>query len=1472
MLGTQRAKHSVFVLLEVLLTARWSCGDILYSTPSLFCSGQMLKYYWHATKSFQPTMPVFVRRDMSGILGMLAHLTTSASPFVQQIRFCGQLGLPVARFIAAAPSMWSLATNQTQKKTQQGTTEEHADKVAPGEDLADGDAGFTMEYFHIVNTINHFAHAGGMDVIEQALMHPDRCGLLGISMLLPVLQSASNFLIPGRRMQVLSALNAVLQYIEQGFAAAHDFSVFEGANDDSGPSYTVLSSVLCMCANIGRPLVPPDGVDSQVFPLQRELILRLLNSGNFTQQLAAVKELHQAFTRAEESDHRATLVASTSGGHSGAQTGQICTAAVKALVGWVRDSGIVRQVIRSNLHQTQYAEAAQRVLAPLLQSGGVSAEDLDLLWHLAEDATIFEDIRANACGMLGALAPYMDVSSRATLFSRVKSKGLSSSPAEIANAIRLLSSIPAAPRDDSFGRDVVLTLCDIVLRADASLQAATTSALTDACLRHQPTDPAKVAPEADWAIVVGAKCLTALAADHSNIPAAYQMDRIMTLVLSVYYPKAGQNENFHRVVNSHGAILVTAMKATSRLFSELANASTPGTLNLVKSLASSAFTHDNAVEILLRLVSEAARNGTYYLSLVQLKTMYHWTTMDGILDSDADRVWDLLTSFVCGRDRQMQQDTAVGFFHNHLSKIDPERVTVPAWRCITAYMAVSSNWDVELREESEDYASVIEVSPGLTWECSRQLMAAVTLQGGEAVAAAASLLLAHLVGSSLGHVLGVEAQKKLVSEDIAAWRAELFSAVETLTGRLPRSWYDCPPLLSMGDIKNTAEKIVVNSSGLMYNMEACRRAQRALEHLHELVEQCHCRSVPSLVAHAASYRDVEMVVDLTMQSIAVETGTGHQGQSVVSGTSLRGKHRGNGTVRMSVALPCNSYVGALRAAAAEHARREFHVTVLPENIRMFSGGREHANDAALVRDTVRSPVMLMYSQQANQYTAPSIERRAELDACSAATMMVDDAALYGSVLAMAQLRVSGRQANQNSSKGSELDEAPIRTCSRLRQAAQHLLASLPTCRDALADVERLLTMDDARGPLDQLLHGSPSDTGVVDPNDALTRYVIEMVCSLVLPARTPVMPEDITSDAEMRAVTMQAQLFSSQLLPKLLEWCTERPTLGGPETAPGMHEALLLLASNVCGEILRAHELMKEGSSVTEQVETANVDPTDAAAARSILRYALAVMGAALQRFSSSPSNCIQGGNKDGSFEDVAIVGSRANEEAQERLCIRALELLRSCVEACPPLADEMVASSPEPDQYLSRVVNGILAHRSANLRGVAAVWVERLAEVGTSSRRWVLSNVVQPLLLATGTNEEQAELCNSMLSSLQPDEGEAASQLLETLIERLLVTADGDQPLRGPVESVLALVRALECQDMERCDSIVLKLLTVCLYPELSYMATTAGSDAAPAVLFENHNLVLKAAHRSPACREVSSACSGPFFFLSCFTFCGRD
>ncbi len=82
--------------------------------------------------------------------------------------------------------------------------------------------------------------------------------------------------------------------------------------------------------------------------------------------------------------------------------------------------------------------------------------------------------------------------------------------------------------------------------------------------------------------------------------------------------------------------------------------------------------------------------------------MLEWATKKALTPHDSAQAWNLITQMVYGR-HEVVEEAAVSFLHTHLCTLTPETLTWQGWRCITAYLAALSNWEVVIPEGSASY-------------------------------------------------------------------------------------------------------------------------------------------------------------------------------------------------------------------------------------------------------------------------------------------------------------------------------------------------------------------------------------------------------------------------------------------------------------------------------------------------------------------------------------------------------------------------------------------------------------------------------------------------------------------------------------------------------------------------------------------------------------------------------------------------
>jgi hypothetical protein len=408
--------------------------------------------------------------------------------------------------------------------------------------------------------------------------------------------------------------------------------------------------------------------------------------------------------------------------------------------------------------------------------------------------------------------------------------------------------------------------------------------------------------------------------------------------------------------------------------------------------------------------------------------------------------------------------------------------------------------------------------------------------------------------------------------------------------------------------------------------------------------------------------------------------------------------------------------------------------------------------------SINSTVMVAHSERPNAYSQPPAALRAHLDAASPAAFMAEGPEVYSAALALAQAAPP-----QGAGGGATL-----------RHVARQLLAVLPTSEETLHDMQRVLESDDAAAELGALL-AEPAEGGPPRVKEAVLLYAVQTLCVLTLPQHNPLEPTEAAAAAEARAGALRRRLWPSGALPALLRLLTAQPALGGPALAPTVHAAVLLLVSAAGLELLEA--------------------PSPAPAAPAALAaYAVGMMRAALPGFAVDGAAGGGGG------------GPALSQASQELLCRRGLEVIDLALEAdaavapglAPPDPPDPPAAAP-PAATLAAVINGMLVSPNAALHGLAGGWVERFARGAPAACRWAFAAVVRPVLLGAAANAHQTALANRFLRELPPSEEGLARSLLASVLQRLGAAAAAGEgaPLKGAAETVLTLVRKLDCREV---------------------------------------------------------------------------
>jgi len=1352
----------------------------------------------------------------------------------------------------------------------------------------------------ITDLINLFGQHHGLDVVVSALQAPDRCGLSGVYMFINVLSFAMPSFLPDYREEIRPAVQAVLKYINQGFSAASDFSVFEddgagagahGGNNDTGaddgqPAYHTLTLIMHHCCDISM-LLNDGGIEEcqMAAPLQRELVLRLLRSGHFTRQLAAVKELYQLYTRAArwnsgansalteseaaDDDGEAALGNLAGGSSSRTRKSSSSPASLQAFIDWIRAEKIVDQILRTNLHQPQYSEAAQRLLVHLARHGTVTTTHISFLWDLIEDAATFEDIKLNVCSILGALTSHLPTETQSNVLQRAAEMALSESPALLTLSLKLLESISRNDSDYKMPHQVLNTLCNIILRTEAPLEAATSAYLSDACLRY--IDCSAPGTDTDWPRLVTEKCTEALKSGQGGVPAAYQLFETFTKIVPAYFPKPVCTFQFPHVlqfqivspflycflifiilklfnvlqeleraffedINANAKLLVMGMDAYSAFLAHQ-RAAMASTSSTTTAPPVGCISHAMAVEKYHRMLSELVVRGNYYITPPQLVRILRWATVESATPADSNSSWRLLMLMVQDRRKEIEPVAANRFLTESLCAIEPQYMSGYGWQCLTLYMAAVSNWHVDLRSregyQNYDLANEVVLTSEDKWPAWRSVLLSTALHAEDPAATQASVLLSRLVAHDAQAIFSSEEYTKLLETELSTWQNELKTAVQTLCGRLPeRGWHDAPPLLAFSS--NVAPQAM---------KQAANTAKRALLYLQQLIENGQAKSLPVKFSHAASYRESTVTIDLQLPAIGLAT--------VVQ--------------KVSISLPKNSYIGVLRAVAAEKVSIAIGRPMPPANIRLFSGGKEFIDDGVLMNrgDGLKSTVMLAYSPHPNTaWEISTLPQTTREELAASGSRVTAAVAIMAATISASNVLVADAEQNPNCniySLALTMEQTHLpQECEDelgslgylLRTAAKGLLNALPTCTQAINDVQTLLLNDNATDTdtssevsRTYLLRIISSPDGTFNSyvslgKVAVMRYLVEALCVLILPANNPLAAHDVTADNEMRAAALQTRLFASNVMPTLLEVAAVVPATQMVSAAADhqLHVATMLLANAVSEDILNRKNFALEksgpdddGGEREQQKSATTADggtSEDTLAVQCIAIYTLTMMHSSIVKLEQNSSSSLQqsllvagdGGSRAlppplrTTPEDAVIMAHWTDD-----LCFKALHLLRTCIDAVPALATFLVSSLPpaaaaaaaeeEGKSFcfishadrLSSVILTLLSQPKQSLRATVNTWIHHFVAASAEARSWIFSNIITPLLLAIDSNEDQTFLINSFLSNLNDEEAIVAEGVLGQLVDQFVQAMESGNfgPVKAVVESILILIKRLNCHSI---------------------------------------------------------------------------
>ncbi|KAL4854761.1 Ubiquitin carboxyl-terminal hydrolase 24 [Chlorella vulgaris] len=1375
------------------------------------------------SRELQPTINQRVGDDLAHLLPLLAELL-GANHLVCNRAFNSDAPEAAQGWNPAGLGSWASPQGQ-QAATGTGSTAEAADvdvtaepPLTPSDDVAAASWRAAM--------IDCFGADGGWDLLLQLVSQPQQFGDYLCALMLP-LGSAAPLLLPTRSSALLPAAAAVAQFVHCGLAAAPDLSAVEGTAINPEQR---LAKVLSLARLMIASATSSEHADEEVGPLQREHVLRLLHATAFTRQLAGIKQMRD-------------LVAFTfyQGGTS---------VAIEGLTSWLQQHSVVQLVLKSNLHQAQYADQAQHVLGILLQHGVPAAEQaIAFLWQLTEDATTFEAVKSNAYSILASLGPHMEAEQLAQLFSRLQARANASGVSEAISICGLLVSMAQRDTRGSMYQAIVDCMLGIQLRRNAPPELASSQTVVELCASYDA-----VLRSDKCSLLAARTCMQQL-----DGVCAVPAGTVLYSLLTTIWHKPDKMRAAMQILNRNAELLKQCLDCYSKWLrrqqaalaavAEVASSGAPDALSATSGVdgpADGAFSHREAVDTWQRLLKRVIIAGNFYLlqartALLQLKFVdcqsadrqrqnLHCVRLPvhTLVYSNEDvvcKVQDQIEVMVTWAtvERVTAYDSA-GFLLDCVCKLSAAYFTLPAWRCFLAYVIALHSWDTELAEEdvSQQHARVTQDNQ----EAVRTFLWRITLESSDSsIAQLTSHLLATIVATQMHKLLEPPMWHQLLADEVALCLQQLRHQA------LPAA--------------AAAEVVVVDPDGASAAVPAEPEEEPVLWHAPPLVSLSPSTTAPDLCRRILLYL-----------AQLVEEGQGHK-------------------LKEQLSLPDNLPVGRLRRTVADWLAKA------PQYVRLLGGGREFDSDCPTLVDSraAQQLIMAQINIKANHYSGRNVAE--EVKARAAVEAVTQQGDIYGLALAIAQSSAAGATPLANN-----------RVLCSLR-----LLGVLPTCSAALQQLQQLLLAHDGGVQLCQLLLGQAGQ-GMTVVKPAVFMYAVQCMCALLFPQVEP-QADAGAAAAVVEPAVLQRRLLLSGALTALLELATR---LAGADALLSQAPAVVMAAAHRAMLLLlhHTHSALQDQRLVAASAVSALQQQQAAAAPQALSSQAavppsgptsMQVDGAPPSSEGAPGADSADGGNRppsavpspaepasmvadtstdaldsDGDVElqqaasgaTVATVtevaasatllgtlapavaryavcmlhrmlgcgadaqpGSRpalAGPAALYELCSQALLLLK---QLAPHSSATVLVITAEQSAATEAVVRCMLLHpTSSNLRQLAADWLPGFAATTPTAHRWAFERIVQPLLLNEGGssgNHEQMSLCNHFIKTLDETEFPAARQLLQVLLQRLSLAITYMAPIDGIAGVVGALIKRLDCREVGLTCNLAGQLIHGCCFPVLT-------------------------------------------------------
>ena len=518
-------------------------------------------------------------------------------------------------------------------------------------------------------------YEGGMELVMRSLSMLDRVTVFGGHVLMRILHASYDLLSESVREsdRINRTSMSICHFLDVCFSG-DDFSEFHLPDDDANEEQTAgvriqmahhILGIVGLLSDVCIQHGNYDVFSEKFSSYEKEVILRLFESKNLSQQLASVKALDSIVT--------STTGQCAEGAHSGGQIPQ--------RISWVESSGIIHSMLTVNLHHVQYVEELESLMLGLMPYGLIDREHVQHLWSVVEDDGTFEEIKCNAAQLLGSLAAEMSEVDSTAFCDKLEQIDLS----RVSFKYVLEMMTTAAAKD---------LRCRLMMRL---IEVALKYALDDTipenvgCI-NMLLDVFRVyyrykgLAYIETVVSVVNACVAKLEDDEPSC-----MHRPLRLLLRIF---TGGNlhadviSDLYKEVNNNAKLCHTLLHRYRDLLFVHTNPN-----SRFEELDESVIV---AITIFQDILNNVLNESNYFVGPTMMTEILGLANNAGRFPEFVQEMaWELLTSFVQG-EKGVDKITACNFVSNLMSNLIVQSLSKTSWKCITAYLAMIFDWESTL--------------------------------------------------------------------------------------------------------------------------------------------------------------------------------------------------------------------------------------------------------------------------------------------------------------------------------------------------------------------------------------------------------------------------------------------------------------------------------------------------------------------------------------------------------------------------------------------------------------------------------------------------------------------------------------------------------------------------------------------------------------------------------------------------------